>query len=241
MSQPEPKLGPPVKVAPSLLSTDFGHLAAALATIEEAPADQVHLDVMDGSFVGEITFGAKLVEDLRPRSELPFDVHLMVREPARHVLRFAEAGSDLITVHLEACRDAGDDPLRLVQAIKAAGARAGIAISPPTPIAGLEPLLDAIDLALVMTVTPGAGGQKLMRSCLDKARELAVRRERSGHAFTISVDGGLHRGNVADAAAAGVDVAVIGSAIWRAAVPADEIRAIRAALAPAAALDAQSS
>lgn len=230
MSQPKPGLRRPVKVAPSLLSTDFGHLAEALSIIEEAPADQVHLDVMDGSFVSEITFGAKLVEDLRPRSALPFDVHLMVRNPGRHFARFAEAGSDLITVHLEACREAGDDPRLLVQAIKAAGAHAGVAISPSTPITALEPLLDAIDIALVMTVNPGGGGQHLIWSCLDKARGLAARRESSGHVFAISVDGGLHRGNAAAAAAAGIDVAVVGSSIWQEAVPADEIRAIRTAL-----------
>jgi ribulose-phosphate 3-epimerase len=223
-----------VQVAPSLLSTDFGHLARALATVEEAPADLVHLDVMDGSFVGEITFGAKLVADLRPRSRLPFDVHLMVREPARHVERFARAGADLITVHLEACRDAVDDPRVLLQAIRDTGAGAGIAISPPTPAAAVEPLLDVIDVALVMTVHPGAGGQELIPACLDKARELVERRYRGGHTFRISTDGGLHRGNVGSAAEAGVDIAVIGSAIWRAAVPAEEIRAIRATLAACA-------
>lgn len=222
---------PPVQVAPSLLSADFGHLARALATVEQAPADLVHLDVMDGSFVGEITFGAKLIADLRPRSTLPFDVHLMVREPARHVERFAAAGADLITVHLEACRVAGNDARPLLRTIRAGGARAGIAISPPTPAAALEPLLDVIDLALVMTVHPGAGGQPLIPSCLDKARALADRRDRSGQAFLISADGGLHRGNLPAAAAAGIDIAVIGSAIWRAPIPAEEIRAIRALLA----------
>ena len=219
-----------VRVAPSLLSADFGHLARALAAVEQAPADWVHLDVMDGSFVDEITFGAKLIADLRPRSTLPFDVHLMVREPARHVERFVKAGADLITVHIEACRAAGGAARPLLQAIRAGGSRAGIAISPPTPAAALDPLLDAIDLALVMTVHPGAGGQRLMPSCLDKARALAERRDRSGRAFLISADGGLHRGNAAAAAAAGIDVAVIGSAIWRAPVPVEEIRTIRSVL-----------
>lgn len=229
--QRKTKLGRPVKVAPSLLSADFAHLAEALSTIDTSPADQVHLDIMDGNFVDEISFGAKLVEDLRVRSELPFDVHLMVREPARHAVRFARAGADVITVHLEACQEAGCDVPKLMQSIKYAGARAGIAISPQTPAAALEQLLDSIDLALVMTVTPGAGGQPLIPSCLAKARELVSRRQRGGHAFEISVDGGLHRGNACNAAAIGVDVVVIGSAIWRAPVPADEIRAINVALA----------
>ncbi len=220
-----------VQVASSLLSADFGQLAQALATVEQAPADLIHLDVMDGRFVGEITFGAKLIADLRPRSTLPFDVHLMVQEPARHVERFAEAGADLITVHLEACRAAGGRARPLLEAIRAGGARAGIAISPPTPATALEPLLDVIDLALVMTVHPGAGGQRLIPSCLDKARALAGRRDRSGQAFLISADGGLHRGNAPAAAAAGIDIAVIGSAIWRAPIPVEEIRAIRAAFA----------
>lgn len=219
-----------VRVAPSLLSADFGHLARALAAVEQAPADLVHLDVMDGSFVDDITFGAKVVADLRPRSKLPFDVHLMVREPARHVERFAAAGADLITVHLEACGSAGGAARRVVEAIRSAGARAGIAISPPTPAAALDPLLDVIDLALVMTVHPGTGGQRLIPACLDKARALAGRRDRCGRRFLISVDGGLHRGTAPAAAAAGADVAVVGSAIWRAPVPADEIRAIRVAL-----------
>lgn len=219
-----------VRVAPSLLSTDFGHLAGALATVEAATADLVHLDVMDGNFVDEITFGAKLVADLRPHSRLPFDVHLMVREPARHVNRFAEAGADMVTVHLEACHDSGDDPRALLQAIRDSGIRAGIAVSPPTPAESLEPLLDVIDVALVMTVHPGAGGQELITASLDKVRELAERRRRAGHSFWISADGGLHRGNVASAVSAGIDIAVIGSAIWKAPVPADEIRAIRTAL-----------
>ena len=228
VSRPRPR--PLVQVASSLLSADFGDLGRALATLDEAPADLVHLDVMDGSFVEEITFGAKLVADLRPRSGLPFDVHLMVREPGRHVGRFADAGADLVTVHLEACLDDRVDVRRVLQAIRTSGARSGIAISPLTPAADVEPLLDVIDLALVMTVHPGAGGQKIILSCLEKARQLANQRARLGYSFLISADGGLHRDNVRAAAAAGVDIVVIGSSIWRASVPAEEIRAIRATL-----------
>ena len=149
----------------------------------------------------------------------------MVRDPSRHVARFARAGADMITVHLEACQTTCDLPM-LVHSIKRLGVSAGVAISPSTPVSALEPILDLIDIALVMTVTPGAGGQSLIPSCLAKARCLATRRERSEQSFLISVDGGLHRGNVLAAASAGVDVVVIGSAIWKARSPSDEIRAI---------------
>ena len=225
-----------VQVAPSLLSADFGELGRALETLNQSPANLVHLDIMDGSFVEEITFGAKLVADLRPRSKLPFDVHLMVRDPGRHIGRFVDAGADLVTVHLEACVDDGVDARKILKAIRTSGARSGIAISPSTPVADVEPLLDVIDLALVMTVQPGAGGQKMILTCLEKAGNLAKKRARLGHDFLISTDGGLHRGNVLAAVSVGVDIVVIGSAIWRAPVPAEEIRAIHSTLNSATAM-----
>lgn len=218
-----------VKVAPSLLSADFGQLAAALETISTSSADRVHLDVMDGNFVEEITFGTKLIKDLREHSDLLFDVHLMVRDPKRHVARFAQAGANMITVHLEACQGTSDLPV-LIKSIKELGIKAGVAISPPTVISDLEPVLDSIDIALIMTVNPGAGGQKLIPSCLGKAQSLSTAREQSGQNFLISVDGGLHRKNVLEAAAKGADIVVIGSAIWNSISPRDEIRAICAAL-----------
>ncbi len=220
-----------VKVAPSLLSADFGQLASALETISASSADRVHLDVMDGNFVEEITFGAKLVEDLREHSNLLFDVHLMVSDPYRHVARFAQAGANMITVHLEACQATIDLPV-LIKSIKELDVKAGVAISPPTVISDLEPILDLIDIALIMTVNPGAGGQKLIPSCLKKAQSLSTTREQSGQNFLISVDGGLHRENVLEAAATGVDIVVIGSAIWNAISPSDEIREICAVLTP---------
>lgn len=209
--------------APSILSADFSNVEAAIQRIHAAEADWIHLDVMDGHFVPNLTFGPKLVKDIRPHSSLPFDVHLMISEPEKYVEEFIEAGADYVTFHIEAAVHAH----RIVQRIHAAGAKAGLSIVPSTPVSQLDSMLPYVDLILIMTVNPGFGGQELIPECLDKVRYLDEQGEAHGYEYLIAVDGGVNRSTVGSVRAAGADVLVSGSAFFKADDPKEEVRTMR--------------
>jgi len=199
-----------LKFAPSILTADLSRLKEAIEEAEAAGVDWIHLDVMDGVFVPNLTFGPILVEAVRRVTSLPLDVHLMIVNPERYLEDFARAGADVITVHFEATPHAH----RAVQRVKELGKKAGLAVNPATPLSAFEALLPELDLALLMSVNPGFGGQKYIPQSTERLRRLKAMRDALNPACLIEVDGGVNRSTVAEVYRAGADVAVAGSALF---------------------------
>lgn len=212
-----------ILIAPSVLSADFSRMGAELSKISENGGDWVHLDVMDGHFVPTMSFGPKMVADLRKLSQLTFDVHLMIEDPDRFIESFAEAGADYLTFHLEASVHAH----RTAEKIKKLGIKTGISIVPSTPAFLLQELLTIVDLVLIMTVDPGYGGQQMIIECLNKVRYLSEKRKEAGLAFHIAVDGGVNRQTAPAVIQAGADVLVLGSAFFLSENPSMEVAALK--------------
>lgn len=198
------------KIAPSILSADFARLGEEVAAIEAGGADYVHVDVMDGHFVPNITIGPLVVEAVRRVTKLPLDVHLMIAEPDRYIPSFAEAGSDIIVVHAEATNHLH----RTVQLIKSLGKKAGVSLNPATPLNVLDYVMEDLDLVLLMTVNPGFGGQSFIEACIPKIQALRAIMDRRGVEAELEVDGGVKVDNIARIAHAGADVFVAGSAVF---------------------------
>lgn len=197
-------------LAPSLLSADFSELKNAIKLIEDNNGKAVHIDVMDGIFVPQISYGEPVVKSIRHLTSLPFDVHLMIEHPENHIVSFAESGADWITFHSEAALHQH----RIVEKIHSLGKKAGISICPSTPVSVLSEILQYVDLVLVMTVNPGFGGQSLIPSCVNKIKELKKIREEYKYNFLISVDGGVNENTVSSVIDAGSDIVVSGSAFF---------------------------
>lgn len=205
-----------VRIAPSILSADFARLGDEVRAITAAGADYIHIDVMDGHFVPNLTIGPAVVKALRPYSTLPFDVHLMISPVDPFIAAFVEAGADIITVHPEA----GPHLHRTVQLVKSLGKKAGVSLNPATPLAVVEPVLGDIDLVLVMSVNPGFGGQSFIVSQLDKLRALRRHLDAAGRTVDLEVDGGINAETAPAAIAAGADVLVAGTAGFAGGAPA---------------------
>ena len=201
---------PIATIAPSILSANFGRLAEEIAAVEEAGADLIHIDVMDGHFVPNITIGPLIVEAVKKVAKTPLDVHLMIANPGQYIDAFADAGADWITVHVES----GPHPHRLAGQIRARGCRPGVVLNPATPLSSLDYLLDEVDLVMLMSVNPGFGGQKFIESSLRKIAALRQTASERGLKLDIEVDGGVSLTTIARIAAAGANIFVAGSAVY---------------------------
>ena len=202
-----------IKISPSVLAADFTRLGEELADIERAGADMVHLDVMDGVFVTNISFGLPVIEALRKKSDMVFDVHLMIVEPEKYVERFVDAGADIVTFHHEATRDTA----AVLKMIKAKGAKAAVSVKPNTSVEEIYPYLELCDMVLIMTVEPGYGGQALIPKTLEKVRKVKAEIKNRGLSVDIQVDGGINEKNAPEAISAGANILVAGSAVFKAA------------------------
>lgn len=214
------------KIAPSILAADYANFASELKRIEETDAEYVHIDIMDGQFVPNISFGADVVASMRKHSKLVFDCHLMVVDPERYVEAYAQAGADIMTIHTESTKHIHG----ALQKIKAAGMKAGVVINPGTPVSALKPVLNLVDQVLIMTVNPGFGGQAFIPECLEKVEEVASLREILGLTIDIEVDGGVDNKTIAACQKAGANIFVAGSYLFKASDLVSQVQTLRTAL-----------
>lgn len=214
------------KIAPSILAADYANFASELKRIEETSAEYVHIDIMDGQFVPNITFGADVVASMRKHSKLVFDCHLMVVNPERFVDAFAQAGADIMTIHAESTLHIHG----ALQKIKKAGMKAGVVINPGTPVSAIEPVLSLVDQVLIMTVNPGFGGQAFVPEMLEKVQKVAKIRDEKGYDFDIEVDGGVDNKTIKACYQAGANVFVAGSYLFKASDLTAQVETLRVAL-----------
>ncbi|MCB2355424.1 ribulose-phosphate 3-epimerase [Clostridium estertheticum] len=200
-----------IKIAPSILSADFSRLGEHIKQLDECGADMIHIDVMDGMFVPNISFGTPIIKSIRKLTSLPFDVHLMIEEPSRYVEEFVHAGADIITVHYETDRHID----RTINYIKGLGVKVGVALNPATPVALIKHLISNVDMVLIMTVNPGFGGQKFIEYCSDKVKEVKELANIHNKDIMIQVDGGIDESNIHGVVSSGANVIVAGSAVFK--------------------------
>lgn len=215
-----------IKIAPSILSADFSRLGEHIKQLEECGADMIHIDVMDGMFVPNISFGTPIIKSIRKLTKLTFDVHLMIEEPSRYVEDFVKAGADIITVHYETDRHID----RTINYIKSFGVKAAVALNPATPVDCIKHLISNVDMVLIMSVNPGFGGQKYIDYCTEKIKEVRAISDRCNKNLMIQVDGGIDETNIRKVVSSGADVIVAGSAVFKNGEIEKNIRTLRAGI-----------